>query len=80
MEPANSISIAAHEQAVLENEIGLSGDDGGGDTHVPIPNTTVKPSSADGTWSEGSRESRTLPGNRRKAKPKQRLRFFVIET
>ena len=40
----------------------LSGDDGGGDTLVPIPNTTVKPSSADGTCSEGSRESRTLPG------------------
>ncbi|MFB5762875.1 hypothetical protein ACE5LO_21095, partial [Paenibacillus medicaginis] len=24
--------------------------------------TTVKPSSADGTWTEGSWESRTLPG------------------
>ena len=41
---------------------GLSGDHGGGDPRVPIPNTTVKPSSADGTWTEGSRESRTLPG------------------
>jgi hypothetical protein len=40
----------------------LSGDDGGGDTLVPIPNTTVKPSSANGTCSEGSRESRTSPG------------------
>ena len=39
-----------------------SGDDSGGDPRVPIPNTTVKPSSADGTWTEGSRESRTLPG------------------
>ncbi|MDU2239279.1 MAG: hypothetical protein E7E23_01785, partial [Paenibacillus sp.] len=26
-----------------------------------IPNTTVKPSSADGTWTEGSWESRTPP-------------------
>ncbi len=37
------------------------GGDGGGVPHVPIPNTTVKPSSADGTWTEGSWESRTLP-------------------
>jgi hypothetical protein len=28
----------------------LSGDDGGRVTLVPIPNTTVKPSSANGTW------------------------------
>ena len=40
----------------------MSGDDGGGDTPVPIPNTAVKPSSADGTCPEGDRESRTLPG------------------
>lgn len=40
----------------------MSGDDGGGDTPVPMPNTAVKPSSADGTCSAGSRESRTLPG------------------
>jgi hypothetical protein len=37
------------------------GGNGGGATPVPIPNTVVKPSSADGTavflW-----ESRTLPG------------------
>jgi hypothetical protein len=32
----------------LNNNI-TSGDDGGGDPPVPIPNTEVKPSSADGT-------------------------------
>ena len=37
------------------------GDDGGGVPRVPISNTTVKPSSADGTWTEGSWESRTSP-------------------
>ncbi len=37
------------------------GGDGGGVPHVPIPNTTVKPSSADGTWTAGSWESRTPP-------------------
>ena len=39
-----------------------SGGDSGGDTRVPIPNTTVKPSSADGTWGAGPWESRPLPG------------------
>jgi hypothetical protein len=39
-----------------------SGDYGGGDTRVPIPNTTVKTSSADDTWGEGPWESRTSPG------------------
>ena len=45
------------------------GDNGGGVPHVPIPNTTVKPSSADGTWTAGSRESRTSRGNREKSDP-----------
>jgi hypothetical protein len=40
----------------------MSGDDGGGDPLVPIPNTIVKPSSANGTWTAGSWKSRTLPG------------------
>src|SRR4029453_285517 len=36
-----------------------SGGDGGGDTPVPIPNTAVKPSSADGTaWSPCGRVGR----------------------
>ena len=39
----------------------VSGDDGEGDPPVPIPNTEVKPFSADGTWLDTARESRTLP-------------------
>jgi hypothetical protein len=39
----------------------LSGGDGERVTPVPIPNTEVKPFSADGTWRETARESRTLP-------------------
>ena len=39
----------------------MFGGDSGGVPRVPIPNTTVKPSSADGTWTEGSWESRTPP-------------------
>ena len=38
-----------------------SGDHSGGVTPDPIPNSEVKPSSADGTARETVRESRTLP-------------------
>ena len=38
-----------------------SGGDSERDPPVPIPNTEVKPFSADGTWLETARESRTLP-------------------
>src|SRR5579875_2691462 len=40
----------------------VSGGHGGGETPVPIPNTAVKPASADGTWGEAPWESRTPPG------------------
>ncbi len=40
----------------------LLGDDGGEVTPVPIPNTEVKLSSADGSWRDTACESRTLPG------------------
>jgi hypothetical protein len=39
----------------------LFGGDGGGDTPVSIPNTEVKPSSADGTALVTEWESRTPP-------------------
>ena len=39
----------------------LSGSNGGGATPVPIPNTEVKPSSADGTAPVTVWESRSLP-------------------
>ena len=42
-------------------EITHSGGDNEGVTPVPIPNTEVKPFSADGTWLETARESRSLP-------------------
>ncbi|MDF2591700.1 MAG: hypothetical protein K0S75_1166, partial [Clostridia bacterium] len=34
-------------------------------TPVPIPNTEVKLSSADGTWTAGSWESKSSPGHRK---------------
>ena len=41
----------------------FSGGYGGGETPVSIPNTEVKPSSADGTALVTEWESRTLPEN-----------------
>lgn len=55
----------------------LSGDDGRGDPLVPIPNTIVKPSSADGTWGENPWESRTLPG---KTNPSNSWMGFLYES
>ena len=43
-----------------------SGDNGERDPPVPIPNTEVKPFSADGTWLETARESRSLPESKKK--------------
>src|SRR5450759_4107176 len=40
----------------------MSGGHSGGETPVPIPNTAVKPASADGTWGVAPWESRTPPG------------------
>ena len=43
-----------------------SGDYGERVPPVPIPNTEVKPFSADGTWLETARESRSLPDSKKK--------------
>ena len=42
-------------------QLTISGGDDEGVPPVPIPNTEVKPFSADGTWLETARESRSLP-------------------
>ena len=49
--------------------ITFSGDDCERVTPVPIPNTEVKPFSADGTWLVTARESRTLPDSKTKQTP-----------
>ena len=45
-----------------------SGGNSGGEPPVPIPNTEVKPSSADGTAGAAPWESRSSPGFNRKAR------------
>ena len=47
----------------------ISGGHGDRDTPVPIPNTAVKPVSADGTWGVAPWESRTPPGFLRRSPP-----------
>ena len=58
-----------------ENET-ISGGNGEGVPPVPIPNTEVKPFSADGTWLDTARESRSPPESNKTAAELQRS-FFV---
>ena len=51
--------------SIFEYRVG-SGDNAGGVPPVPIPNTEVKTSRADDTWTAGSWESKSLPGKRKK--------------
>ena len=52
----------------------VSGGHSGGVTPVPIPNTEVKPTSADGTWEETPWESRTPPDFSHEGAPRGALR------
>ena len=52
------------------------GGHGGGVTPVPIPNTEVKPTSADGTWGEIPWESRSPPDFSEQAPPRRGLLSF----
>src|SRR5205809_7220825 len=47
----------------------ISGGFSGGVTPVPIPNTEVKPASADGTWGQTPWESRSSPDSLQKDPP-----------
>ena len=58
----------------------ISGDNGERDPPVPIPNTEVKPFSADGTWLETTWESRTLPDSTKKKPQTNVWGFFFVES
>ena len=49
------------KEKLLRKTKTISGDNGMRAPPVPIPNTEVKPHSADGTWLETARESRSSP-------------------
>ena len=56
----------------------ISGDYGERDPPVPMPNTEVKPFSADGTWLETTWESRTLPDSMKKGLTPNGVGSFFI--
>ena len=55
----------------------ISGDNGERVPPVPIPNTEVKPLSADGTWLETTRESRTSPDSIKDSGEQKVLRIVI---
>ena len=55
-----------------------SGGYGEGEPPVPIPNTEVKPFSADGTWLATARESKTLPDPKKKNRIRDERFFFCF--
>ena len=58
----------------------ISGDYGERDPPVPMPNTEVKPFSADGTWLETTWESRTLPDSMEKESTPYGVGSFFISS
>ena len=56
----------------------ISGDYGERDPPVPMPNTEVKPFSADGTWLETTWESRTLPDSTKKSLRRMSGAFLCV--
>ena len=63
-------------QPNLLDKFTISGGNDEGVPPVPIPNTEVKPFSADGTWLETARESRSLPESN--SRSLQELLFFYV--
>ena len=59
----------------VPNKFTISGGNDERVTPVPIPNTEVKPLSADGTWLDTARESRSLPDSTWEAR--KSFSFFV---
>ena len=58
------VRVKESEALKEEKRNSISGDNGERVPPVPIPNTEVKPLSADGTWLETARESRTPPDSK----------------
>src|SRR5205807_4299187 len=78
--PVLAMEFSGVEDPLLTNQnTEISGGHSGGVTPVPIPNTEVKPASADGTWGETPWESRSPPDFSRKS-PRQRGLFRVLGT
>ena len=55
------VQLSGRESGPETNKFTISGGNDERDPPVPIPNTEVKPLSADGTWLATARESRSPP-------------------
>ena len=73
-----SCSLWSAQGQRTRHAIQVSGGHSGGVTPVPIPNTEVKPASADGTWGETPWESRSPPEYLMKTSPRIVGGFFVF--
>ena len=70
------MQFSGNDEERKENRI--SGGNGEREPPVPIPNTEVKPLSAESTWLETARENRTLPDSKRlRRKSNLRNPFFL---
>jgi hypothetical protein len=69
-------SAARTHHPTIQLVIRFPGDPSEGATPVPIPNTVVKPLSADGTAWATAWESRSLPGAFLESPPQGGLSFF----
>ena len=73
-----SVQFSGNDEGRKGNRI--SGGNSEREPPVPIPNTEVKPLSAEGTWLETARENRTLPDSKRlRRKSNLRNPFFCTE-
>ena len=72
------VRVKESEALKEEKRNSISGDNGERVPPVPIPNTEVKPLSADGTWLETARESRTSPDSILRCLSKDRRLFSYI--
>ena len=70
------VRVKENEALKEEKRNSISGDNGKRVPPVPIPNTEVKPLSADGTWLETARESRTPPDSNEGVSRKTDAFFF----
>ena len=70
-----SVQFSGNDEERKENRI--SGGNGEREPPVPIPNTEVKPLSAESTWLETARENRTLPDSKRLRRVISTQSFFL---
>ena len=69
------MQFSGNDEERKENRI--SGGNGEREPPVPIPNTEVKPLSAESTWLETARENRTLPDSKRLRRVISTQSFFL---